>query len=112
MNSEIGSSKAAAKEKGFIGRVDAQTGIEKTYQVFEPQLENLINDSKKKLIYATNLRVKHDIDSIRSEIKLLEPYLKDAKELSENKVLSESAQDLVGVYCDFFEYVKTVDCIN
>ena len=45
------------QEDGFIALVDAQTGLGKTYQATELQLEHLISDSRKKIIYTTNLRV-------------------------------------------------------
>ena len=45
------------QEDGFIALVDAQTGLGKTYQATELQLEHLISDSSKKIIYTTNLRV-------------------------------------------------------
>lgn len=45
------------QEEGFIALVDAQTGLGKTYQATELQLEHLISDSRKKIIYTTNLRV-------------------------------------------------------
>ncbi|MDG2810262.1 hypothetical protein P7L89_27025, partial [Vibrio parahaemolyticus] len=40
-----------------LALVDAQTGLGKTYQATALQLEHLISDSKKTLIYSTNLRV-------------------------------------------------------
>lgn len=42
---------------GFLAIVDAQTGLGKTYQATELQLEHLIADSKMTLIYSTNLRL-------------------------------------------------------
>ncbi|GHA50595.1 hypothetical protein ACFFLZ_17000 [Photobacterium aphoticum] len=42
---------------GFLAIIDAQTGLGKTYQATELQLEHLIADSKITLIYSTNLRV-------------------------------------------------------
>lgn len=48
---------AIKQDEGFIALVDAQTGLGKTYQAIELQLEHLTADSKRKLIYTTNLRV-------------------------------------------------------
>mgnify|MGYP001082792508 CR=1 FL=1 len=48
---------ALQNEEGFIALVDAQTGLGKTYQATELQLVHLISDSRKKIIYTTNLRV-------------------------------------------------------
>lgn len=42
---------------GFLAIVDAQTGLGKTYQATELQLEHLIADSNLTLIYSTNLRL-------------------------------------------------------
>lgn len=44
-------------KEGFLAIIDAQTGLGKTYQATGLQLEHLIADSKKTLIYSTNLRV-------------------------------------------------------
>lgn len=54
---DLAGPEAVQKDEGFIALVDAQTGLGKTYQATELQIEHLISDSKKKLIYATNLRV-------------------------------------------------------
>ncbi|KPW01975.1 hypothetical protein [Pseudoalteromonas sp. P1-8] len=48
---------AVKQEDGFIVLADAQTGLGKTFQASELELEHLISDSKRKLIYTTNLRV-------------------------------------------------------
>lgn len=48
---------AVGQDEGFIALVDAQTGLGKTYQAIELLLEHLAADSKRKLIYTTNLRV-------------------------------------------------------
>lgn len=45
------------EEQGFIALVDAQTGLGKTYQAIRLLFEHLTSDSRKKLIYTTNLRV-------------------------------------------------------
>jgi hypothetical protein len=42
---------------GFLAVIDAPTGLGKTYQATELQLEHLLADSRLTLIYATNLRV-------------------------------------------------------
>ncbi|HBC0000838.1 hypothetical protein [Vibrio parahaemolyticus] len=54
---EMAGPNACDSEKGFLALVDAQTGLGKTYQATALQLEHLISDSKKTLIYSTNLRV-------------------------------------------------------
>ncbi|MBW8186193.1 hypothetical protein [Shewanella nanhaiensis] len=54
---EMAGPSACVLDEGFLALVDAQTGLGKTYQVIELQLEHLISDSTKTLIYATNLRV-------------------------------------------------------
>ncbi|RYV01881.1 hypothetical protein SOPP22_12025 [Shewanella sp. OPT22] len=54
---DLAGPKIVTQDEGFIALVDAQTGLGKTYQAIELLLEHLISDSKKKLIYVTNLRI-------------------------------------------------------
>lgn len=54
---EIAGPEACMFDEGFLALVDAQTGLGKTYQATELQLQHLVIDSGKTLIYATNLRV-------------------------------------------------------
>jgi hypothetical protein len=61
---------AVQSEGGFIVLVDAQTGLGKTYQATSLQLEHLIADTGKKVIYATNLRINviEAYDDLRARI--------------------------------------------
>lgn len=52
---EIAGPKKCQSKEGFLAIIDAQTGLGKTYQATELQLDHLINDSKITLIYSTNL---------------------------------------------------------
>ena len=54
---EMAGPEACQSKDSFLAIIDAQTGLGKTYQVTELQLEHLIADSKITLIYSTNLRV-------------------------------------------------------
>ncbi|PMH46181.1 hypothetical protein BCU68_08920 [Vibrio sp. 10N.286.49.B3] len=54
--SEIAGPEPCNTDQGFLALVDAHTGLGKTHQVFALQVEHLIADSKKTLIYSTNLR--------------------------------------------------------
>lgn len=57
-------------DQGFIALVDAQTGLGKTHQAIRLLFEHLTSDSRKKLIYTTNLRVnvKEAYDELISRI--------------------------------------------
>ncbi|UPR30237.1 hypothetical protein IS519_02830 [Vibrio crassostreae] len=54
---EMAGPETCQSKDGFLAIVDAQTGLGKTYQATELQLEHLIADSKITLIYSTNLRL-------------------------------------------------------
>ncbi|MCW3172893.1 hypothetical protein [Shewanella subflava] len=54
---EIAGPGTCQSKDGFLAIIDAQTGLGKTYQATELQLEHLLADSQITLIYSTNLRV-------------------------------------------------------
>lgn len=67
---ELAGPDTCQSKNGFLAIVDAQTGLGKTYQATELQLEHLIADSKITLIYSTNLRlnVKEAYKALRDRI--------------------------------------------
>ena len=54
---EMAGPETCQSKDGFLAVIDAPTGLGKTYQATELQLEHLLADSRLTLIYATNLRV-------------------------------------------------------
>ncbi|TOQ00519.1 hypothetical protein CGH04_23755, partial [Vibrio parahaemolyticus] len=54
---EMAGPETCQSKSGFLAIIDAPTGLGKTYQATELQLEHLCTDSKITLIYSTNLRV-------------------------------------------------------
>ncbi|HAS6054574.1 hypothetical protein [Vibrio vulnificus] len=80
---EIAGPGACMSDEGFLALVDAQTGLGKTYQATELQLEHLIADSKKTLIYATNLRV-----NVKEAYEDLLKRIDNNKSLSQNRKIS------------------------
>lgn len=56
--------------------------------------------------------IEYDLQDVASEISRLAPFIDEAKELASSKILSESARDLFGVYCEFFDFVKRRECMQ
>lgn len=86
---------ASMLEEGFLALIDAQTGLGKTYQATALQLDHLISDSKKTLIYSTNLRVnvKEAYEALRDRINS-HTSLSDEEKFSLNRnVILIPAQD-------------------
>jgi hypothetical protein len=96
-------------ERGFISLVDAQTGLGKTYQAIELQLNHLQSKSTKKIIYSTNLRInvteafedlcerinKKSNLSIEQKKKYLENIIHIPSQENSVKLLSEDDWNLI-----------------
>lgn len=85
---------ACQSEEGFLALVDAQTGLGKTYQATALQLEHLIADSKRTVIYSTNLRInaKEAYDALLERIDLLTSLNASSKKSLKRNVIMIPSQ--------------------
>lgn len=92
---EMAGPEACQSKEGFLAIIDAQTGLGKTYQATELQLEHLITDFKITLIYSTNLRVnvKEAYEALRDRIDEMAALNEQQKVELKRNVIWIPAQD-------------------
>ena len=113
----IAGPKELESEEGFISLVDAQTGLGKTYQAIELQLNHLQSCSTKKIIYSTNLRInvteafddlcgrieKYPKLTLQQKDKYLENIIHIPSQENSVKLLTETDWELIYDDLDFRE---------